>query len=92
MATKTIQRDIEYMRYQLDLPLEYDKQKHGYYYTEPVTHFPTIPATEGEVLALFVAQKALEQYRFTSRVNLISAFYMLPSDEATGEPVNTLVA
>lgn len=65
VASKTIQRDIDYMRYQLDLPIEYNKQKHGYFYTEPVTHFPTIPATEGEVLALFVAQKAMEQYRGT---------------------------
>ena len=65
VSTKTIQRDIEYMKYQLDLPLEYDDSRHGYYYTEAVTHFPTIPATEGEVLALFVAQKALEQYRGT---------------------------
>ncbi len=65
VAGKTIQRDIEYMRYQLDLPIEYDAGRHGYYYSEPVTHFPTIPATEGEVLALFVAQKALEQYRGT---------------------------
>lgn len=65
VSTKTIQRDIDYMRYQLELPLEYDQQRHGYYYAEPVTHFPTIPATEGEVLALFVAQKALQQYRGT---------------------------
>ena len=65
VSTKTIQRDLEYMRDQLGLPLAYDGPKHGYYYTEPVTHFPTIPATEGEVLALFVAQKALEQYKGT---------------------------
>jgi len=65
VAPKTIQRDIEYMRDQLGLPIEYDGARHGYAYTEAVTSFPTIPATEGEVLALFVAQKALEQYRGT---------------------------
>lgn len=65
VSTKTIQRDLDYMRDQLGLPLEYCPASHGYAYTEPVTHFPTIPATEGEVLALFVAQKALEQYRGT---------------------------
>ena len=65
VSTKTIQRDLEYMRDQLGLPLEYDGSRHGYLYTEPVTHFPTIPTTEGEVLALFVAQKALEAYRGT---------------------------
>ncbi|MFO7724172.1 MAG: WYL domain-containing protein [Oceanipulchritudo sp.] len=65
VSTKTIQRDLDYMRDQLGLPLEYCASAHGYAYTQPVTHFPTIPATEGEVLALFVAQKALEQYRGT---------------------------
>lgn len=65
VSSKTIQRDIEYMRDQLALPIEYEGSKHGFCYTEPVTSFPTIPATEGEVLALFVAQKALEQYRGT---------------------------
>lgn len=65
VSAKTIQRDIEYMRDQLDLPIEYDGTRHGYFYCRPVTSFPTIPATEGEVLALFVAQKALEQYRGT---------------------------
>lgn len=65
VSGKTIQRDIDYMRDQLGLPIEYESSRHGYHYAEPVTHFPTIPATEGEVLALFVAQKALEQYRGT---------------------------
>ena len=65
VSSKTIQRDIDYMRDQLNLPINYDMTRHGYHYTEAVTHFPTIPATEGEVLALFVAQKALEQYRGT---------------------------
>ena len=65
VAAKTIQRDIHYMRDQLGLPIEYEGTRHGYCYTEPVTHFPTIPTTEGEMLALFVAQKALEQYKGT---------------------------
>lgn len=65
VSTKTIQRDIDYMRDQLGMPIDYDGARHGYYYTEAVTSFPTIPATEGEMLALFVAQRALEQYRGT---------------------------
>lgn len=65
VSTKTIQRDLEYMRDQLGMPIEYDAGEHGYYYAESVVHFPTVTATEGEVLALFVAQKALSQYRGT---------------------------
>ena len=54
------------MRDQLGLPIEYDQLNFGFIYTEPVTSFPSIEVSEGEVVALFVAQKAMEQYRGTS--------------------------
>ena len=38
----------------------------GYYYTEEVAAFPTVQITEGELFALLVAEKALQQYRGTS--------------------------
>ncbi len=63
VSTKTIQRDIDFMRDRLGLPIGYDQLQFGFYYTEPVTNFPSIEVSEGEVVALFVAQKALEQYR-----------------------------
>lgn len=65
ISTKTAQRDIEFMRDRLELPVDYDRMRHGYYYTEEVTNFPTVQVSEGEVVALLVAQKAMEQYRGT---------------------------
>lgn len=65
VATKTIHRDIEFMRDQLGLPLEYDRARHGYRYTEAVAGFPTVQVSHGELVALLVAQKAVEQYRGT---------------------------
>ena len=65
VSVKTIQRDIEFMRDQLDLPIEYDESKRGYWYTEKVTGFPSVQITEGELMALLVAGKAMEQYRGT---------------------------
>ncbi|HEY3602559.1 MAG TPA: WYL domain-containing transcriptional regulator [Chthoniobacterales bacterium] len=65
VSEKTIQRDIEFMRYQLGLPIEYDQLHFGFVYTEPVTSFPNIQVSEGEIVALFVAQKALQQYHGT---------------------------
>jgi proteasome accessory factor B len=64
-AAKTIQRDINFMRDQLGLPIEYDPQEHGYFFTEEVHEFPTVQVTQGELLALMVAHKAIEQYRGT---------------------------
>jgi predicted DNA-binding transcriptional regulator YafY len=65
VSTKSIQRDIEFMRDRLELPLEYHPQRFGYHYTAEVTSFPTMHITEGELVALVIAEKALEQYRGT---------------------------
>jgi predicted DNA-binding transcriptional regulator YafY len=65
VTTKTIQRDIDFMRDREGIPIEYDPFKYGYHLTEPLTHFPLMQISEGEVVALFVAQKALAQYRGT---------------------------
>lgn len=32
VSTRTVMRDIEYLKYQLEAPLEYDAEKRGYYY------------------------------------------------------------
>jgi proteasome accessory factor B len=66
VSYKSIQRDMEFMRNRLDLPLEWDPHKRGYYYTEAVNAFPTLQITEGELVALVIAEKALQQYRGTS--------------------------
>lgn len=66
VSTKSIWRDIEFMRDRLNLPLEYDSSRNGYHYTEPVSSFPTLQITEGELVALLIAEKALEQYRGTN--------------------------
>lgn len=65
VSRKTIVRDIAFMRDRLELPIEFDAQIQAYRYTQPVNSFPTVNVTEGELLALLVAQRALEQYRGT---------------------------
>jgi len=66
VSGKSIQRDLEFMRDRLNLPIEYDKSRFGYRYTQEVSAFPTVQITEGEIVALLVAEKALQQYRGTS--------------------------
>lgn len=66
VSTKTLQRDIDFMRDQLTLPIEYDAVKHGFYYAESVAQFPMVTVSQGELVALLVAQKAVEQYKGTS--------------------------
>lgn len=65
VSSKTVQRDIDFMRDRLALPIAYDAVRCGFHYTEPVTSLPSIEVSEGEIAALFVAQKALAQYQGT---------------------------
>lgn len=66
VSSKTVQRDLDFMRYRLGLPIEYDQLHFGFYYTEPVTSFPNVEISEGELVALYIGQKALTQYKGTS--------------------------
>ena len=66
VSTKTIHRDIEFMRDRLNLPIEFAPSNNGYFYDGEVNAFPTMQITEGEIFALVVAEKALQQYRGTS--------------------------
>ncbi len=78
VSPKTIQRDIEFMRDRWNLPIEYDEPRHGYYYAQPVENLPLVTMTEGELVALLVAQKAVEQYAGTAfEAPLTNAFAKL---------------
>ena len=75
VSTKSIYRDIDFMRDRLELPIEFDGARNGFHYTQEVGSFPTLQITEGELFALLVAEKALQQYRGTTfEKPLLSAF------------------
>lgn len=63
VTPKTIQRDINFMRDQLGLPLEYHSTKHGYYYTQEVHEFPLLQLSRNNLVALFLARHTLEPLR-----------------------------
>lgn len=65
VSSKTVMRDIHYMRERLNLPIEYEPSEFRYRYTRPVHNFPTINVSEGELFAIMVACKVLDQYKGT---------------------------
>lgn len=65
VTEKTIQRDIDFMRERLNMPIVYNRAKQSYEFAEPIENFPMIELSESELVAVFVAQKALAQYRGT---------------------------
>lgn len=66
VAKKTVHRDIDFMRDRMKLPVQFDQEKNGFFYNGDVGAFPTLQITEGELFALVVAEKALQQYRGTN--------------------------
>jgi proteasome accessory factor B len=65
VSTNSIHHDVEFMRDRLGLPIDYDARRFGYFYAGEVGSFPTIQITEGELAALVIAEKVLQQYRGT---------------------------
>lgn len=66
VCVRSVGRDIEFMRDRMALPIRYDQLRHGFFYDGEVTAFPSLTISEGELFALAVAEKALQQYRGTS--------------------------
>jgi predicted DNA-binding transcriptional regulator YafY len=71
VSRRTIQRDIEFLRDQLGAPLAWNPFEEGYEYTEESFQLPDVQMTEGEVLALMVADRALSAYRGTEYEELL---------------------
>jgi proteasome accessory factor B len=65
MSVRTLKRNIDFMKTRMRLPIAFDLKRNGYYYTRPVPEFPKVPISEADVWAMFVAKKAIEQYRGT---------------------------
>ena len=75
VSAKTIHRDIQFMRDRWDLPIEFDPAYNGFKYTRPVDSFPMLQINEGELFALLIAEKALQNYRGTVFEKRLSAAF-----------------
>jgi predicted DNA-binding transcriptional regulator YafY len=65
VSLRKVKRDIEYMQDTKRLPIEYDRQRHGFYYSPSVKDFPSAQMPEAEIFARLLAHKAIAQYHGT---------------------------
>ena len=65
VSSKTIQRDMDYLRDALGAPILYDAIRHGYYYSEPNYSLPTMNISESDLFAVFIAEQALKRFENT---------------------------
>lgn len=63
VSSKTVRRDIEYLRDMMNAPIEYDASRRGYYYTEPSYDIPSFMLTEGELFSLAIGEVVLADYQ-----------------------------
>lgn len=87
VSSRTVRRDVDFLRDRLHAPLAFCRRRKGYYYTDPTWQLPYFQLTEGEMVALFVAERALRQYRGTPyEADLTRAFQKI-ADSLT-DPVS----
>ncbi len=65
VCRRTVLRDVEFLRDRLGAPILFDPKRNGYHYTDPSFRLPAVSMTEGELLALVLAERAFQQYRGT---------------------------
>ena len=89
VSSRTIKRDVDFMKVRLNMPIEFDPRRKGYHYTEAVEQFPAAPVSEAELFALLVAHKAVAQYRGTPfAAPLHAAFQKLTSQMNRENPLH----
>lgn len=66
ISTRTAQRTLDFMRDRMRLPLDYSAEHQGWYYTEATYALPAIELTEGDLVAILLAEKLARQYRGTA--------------------------
>ena len=67
---RTVQRDLEALRYRFEAPLVFDHSRRGYRFTDPAWRFPEVKLTEGELIAFFAAERILRRLGATSEAQL----------------------
>ena len=75
VSSRTITRDIEYMRDSLGAPIEYSTEHKGYYYTEANYFLPAIDIRESDFFAICITEQAIRQYANTPLYQSLSAIF-----------------
>lgn len=65
VSSKSILRDIDYLKNQRDAPILYDPKKKGYYYSEENFQLPAMEISAGDLFALCIAEKVFKQHENT---------------------------
>lgn len=84
VSRRTILRDIDELKLYYNAPIEYDRLRKGYYYTDETFFVKNVLVSEGELVAMAGILPLLERYDNTPLKDTISKVYdtisqMLPN-------------
>ena len=68
VSDRTIRDDLAFLRDRYNAPLEYKKDK-GWHYTDPDWRLPSISLSQGELFALTLGARMLENYAGSAYVS-----------------------
>jgi len=75
VSVKTAQRDFDYMRDRLKAPIAYDQARKGFYYTSCNWFLPALSLSEGDLFAVLLSSRAIEQYKGTPVAKELDAIF-----------------
>jgi predicted DNA-binding transcriptional regulator YafY len=62
VSTKTVQRDLEYLRNELAAPIEFDREHNGYFYSRSDYVLPFLPVDGRDLFSIGVAAQVLSLF------------------------------
>jgi predicted DNA-binding transcriptional regulator YafY len=65
ISVRTAYRDLDFLRDEWHLPLEFDRKQGSFRLTEPAAFVAPVTMSQGELVAILFAERVLRQYRGT---------------------------
>jgi proteasome accessory factor B len=62
VSSKTVQRDLDYLRNELAAPIEFDRDQNGYFYSRPDYVLPFLPVDGRDLFSIGVAAQVLSLF------------------------------
>ena len=75
VSTKTVQRDLDYLRDELEAPIAFDRAENGYVYERPDYVLPFLPVDGKDLFSIGVAAQVMTQFGGTPLARDLESCY-----------------
>ena len=75
VSSKTVQRDLDYLRDELEAPIEFDRAENGYVYSRPDYVLPFLPVDGNDLFSIGVAAQVLTLFGGTPLARDLKSCY-----------------